>query len=226
MLLYNFGYYITKPASKPEYISLKCSHILTVSDCICSLHPNLKATFWQNKEYEEERRDYQKLLGISDVEFNNLKVEVSGIFADYHLDVGSRFTMLSEALHFREKYLRSLNLKVISIALEDEFKDILRDFIIEDRCMNNIEADLILVNQEAGGELIGYDILGWDTSGFHSYLCNGLDKDILEKYDLSVNNVGLIQNDYEDVKIFAEHIKDKGEPVDWLPFSVYEHTVL
>ena len=75
------------------------------------------------------------------------------------------------------------------------------------------------------GQFIGYDIIGLEWGGFiHSYLCNGLQKDIAEKFPLTVNDYSLIQNPYEQVKEFADYIQGKGEPVYWIPVAMYEHT--
>ena len=132
----------------------------------------------------------------------------------------SCFTKLSDALLISKKYLYNLPcIKIISLALEDAYKDI----FIEDATPKwNIS---LLKEQKTDGDFIGYDILGWDTGGFHSYLCNGLNKDIESKYSLEINDLGLIQNQYSQVKEFAEYIEGQGEPVIWLPFAVYEHSL-
>jgi hypothetical protein len=71
--------------------------------------------------------------------------------------------------------------------------------------------------------LFGYEILGWDNGGFHSYLCNGFEKNISREYELAINEFGVIQNSYTMVKEFAKYLADKGgEPLIWLPFSIFE----
>jgi hypothetical protein len=40
-----------------------------------------------------------------------------------------------------------------------------------------------------------------------------------------VDDFGIIKNQYEEVIKFVEHIGDKGEPVDWLPFAIYGHPI-
>lgn len=61
-----------------------------------------------------------------------------------------------------------------------------------------------------------------DISGFHSYLCNGLEKTIEADYLLKVDYQGLIQNPYEEVVDFAKRIEGMGEPVEWIPVAVYD----
>ena len=167
-----------------------------------------------------KQADYQKSLGLKNEEFDELKGAVSRLFDAHLLDCDSRFARLADALLFREKYLYNLpDLKVISVALEDVYKNILSEQVVN----SNIK-DTWSIDQSAG-QFLGYDILGCDGGSFHSYLCNGLNKNISEKYLLEVDDCGIIQNPYDEVKAFVECIKDKGEPVVWLPFTMYEHFV-
>ena len=57
-------------------------------------------------------------------------------------------------------------------------------------------------------------ILGWDSAGFHSFLCNSLQ---IGLPGVKFNNIGLLTNDFCDVISYAEQIKGLGEPVEWLP---------
>ena len=225
MLFLNFGYYIIEPYAKPEWFKLASKQVITVSDCLCELHPSLRGTFWLNqnmKPYEKEQRDYQQLLKLPVDVFTELKKTVNQLYDEKLLDVDSRFTEVSDAISFQQKYLHNLSTMLISIALEDVFKNsFIQDY---DELLN---ADL-LKKEDVGGKFIGYDILGWDFNSYHSYLCNGLNEDISMKYVLEINEHGLIKNDYEQVKIFAEYLNDNdmGEPVNWLPFAVYKHGLI
>lgn len=213
----NFGYYIVEPVSVPKYLNLKCKQILTTTDCICNIHPSLLGSFWVN--HERQQPEYKKSLGLSDEKFGELKETVSQLYYKHELCVDGRFAKLSDALWFCDKYLYNLSdIKVISISLEGIFKNAFIEDVGENLNM------CLLTKQEFNGDFLGYDILGWDWSGFHSYLCNGLHKDISNKYNLEINDFGLIQNPYSQVKEFAEYIEDKGEPVNWLPFAIYAHT--
>ena len=214
----NIGYYIVEPMPTPEYLDLRCKQIITVTECICNVHPSLIGCYWLNQE--KRQSEYKKLLGLSDETFTELKETVMHLYEEHKLDVDSRFNELPNALLFCKKYLSNQpNMRVISIALEDTYKDV----FIEDAGENLNVA--ILCEQKNDGKLLGYDILGWDWSSFHSYLCNGLNKDISDKYPLEINEFGLIQNPYSQVKEFAKCINGMGEPVLWLPFAVYSHEV-
>lgn len=217
MAFLNFGYYIVEPTPKPDYISLQCDKIISASGCICDFHPLIDGSFWLN--HDEKQLEYMSKLKISEDAFNTLKNTVSDLIDKNKLDYNGRFADYVDAAEFYAEYLSNLNgLKIIAIALEGEFKDILRDEIGDS---SNILPEFEL--QQTIGELIGFEILGWDFGSFHSYLCNSFDKDISEAYNLMVNDFGIIQNSYAEVKKFAEFLEDKnGEPVVWLPFAVFE----
>jgi len=224
------GYYVVEPVPKPQYLKLKCRQILTVTNCICNLHPNLQGSFWQNQKGEipqDEQTNYRKQLRLSDEIFNDLKVAVKQLFDARYLELDSRFVKLSDAVLFCKKYMYNLtDLKIVSIAIDDNFKDVLISAFNDVSWNLNIQTPMILTDLESGGKLLGYDILGWDVSSFHSYLCNSLNNDISLAYPLEVDDFGIIQNQYDEVIKFAEYIKDKGEPVDWLPFAMYDYSTL
>ena len=219
MALLNFGYYITSPVPKPHYMSLECEKVLTVSNCICDLHPDLTGCFWDNRA--EEQKAYQKTLGLSDSEFSDMKKAVADLFENQRFETDSRFYSQADAHLFMKKYLYNLlELKVICLAIEDEYKNILCEEVPQGmKPSPNIPS--IFTDEKIAGKLLGYDILGWDCSAFHSYLCNGFEKVFSQKYPLKINELGMIQNPYEEVKDVAGCL-DGGEPVIWLPFFIYE----
>ena len=95
-------------------------------------------------------------------------------------------------------------------------KDIAVRFISENGfcpCEENLEPKMLL-----GGEILGFD------GGLHSYLCNGLDKNLRERFAIRWNGWGLIESSYEEMRTFAAFIQGQGEPVDWLPYLLFDYT--
>jgi hypothetical protein len=219
MKFLNFGYYIAEPAPTLEWSGVKCRQILTATDCICNLHPNMKGSFWisANEDSSKQHDEYQKLLGISDDEFSVLKEFVARLFDVGKIDVDGRFVDLADAAEFSVRYLANIPAaKIISLHLSEDFRE---EFV---KGLPKMNAPIFADCTETTGEFLGYDILGWDWGAFHSFHCNALTEVISEKYCLELNDFGLIQNSYSQVKEFAEYIDGKGEPVLWLPFAVYE----
>lgn len=73
--------------------------------------------------------------------------------------------------------------------------------------------------------IIGYDVLGYDWGYFHSYLCNGLEKDIYERLGIKPKHNGLYRT-YDEVVNIINLIDNEivePEPVLWQPWIVCEY---
>lgn len=126
----NHGYYIIEPVLKPQYMSLGCKEILTVSGCICDRHPILNGSFWSN--HINEQIKYQKRLNLSDKEFTSMKESVSFLFNEHKLDCDSCFADLSDELNFYGKYLTHLSsIQIVSVAVEATYINALLEEIKE-----------------------------------------------------------------------------------------------
>lgn len=206
------GYYIVEPVTKPEGISLPCKQIISSSNCISIHHPDLDEFFWLGRE--EKAGTYQEKLRLSDSTFLQLKEDISILLDEMKMGTDGIFCHLKDAKEIYQKYFFKDNkIRIIGISVEDFYTDVLQ----EERGHSDW-----LHKQEAQGKLLGFEIIGWDFSGFHSYLCNGLERTIEEDYLLRVDHQGLIQNSYEEVVNFTKRIKGMGEPVEWVPVAVYD----
>ncbi len=126
----------------------------------------------------------------------------------------SRFSRLKDALVFYKEFSE----KADGLRIVGQFaaKDIAGRFISENGfcpCEENLEPKMLL-----GGEILGFD------GGLHSYLCNGLDKNLRERFAIRWNGWGLIESSYEEMRTFAAFIQGQGEPVDWLPYLLFDYT--
>ncbi|MDO5519876.1 MAG: hypothetical protein Q4G58_05220 [bacterium] len=131
------------------------------------------------------------------------------------LTTDRRFQTPEEARKLYNTYLKNnKKIHLISISIKERYLPILKE---------EMEEEFTLVNDHEIGSLIGYDLLGWDIVGFHSYLCNGLEEAINRTYHIQYNKSGLIENKYEEVKEFAKLIQGQGEPVEWFPFKVEQY---
>ena len=130
------------------------------------------------------------------------------------LSAESRFSRLKDALLVYKEYSE----KADGLRIVGRFaaKDIAGRFISENGfcpCEENLEPKMLL-----GGEILGFD------GGLHSYLCNGLDKNLRERFAIRWNGWGLIESSYEEMRTFAAFIQGQGEPVDWLPYLLFDYT--
>lgn len=126
----------------------------------------------------------------------------------------NRFSRLKDALVFYKEFSE----KADGLRIVGQFaaKDIAGRFISENGfcpCEENLVPKMLL-----GGEILGFD------GGLHSYLCNGLDKNLRERFAIRWNGWGLIESSYEEMRTFAAFIQGQGEPVDWLPYLLFDYT--
>ena len=203
----NIGYYIVEVIDTPKWLSGIGNHMLSVSSCLGEIHPKWQTYMggWKKKE----EREYQNQLRMDDGRYTDFTEAVNGLFISKKLDVDGRFSDLTAAKHFYENYFCGDTYKLVSISTFDKYLEILAEELKGSNAPISGETDDSLP--------LGSDILGWDISGFHSFLCNSLQKDLPTA---KFNPIGLLENDFQEVVQFACQIAGSGEPVEWVPCRV------
>lgn len=200
------GYYICKYENCPEYLNNISQNILSVSECLCTHEPQIFLCHgWKpngdNKEYIEKcfknKRQYIKMSE----EINRLLEE--GLFY-----IDGKFLYKKDAIYFYEEYFSGGDYKLVEVRLNKKYFELLCD----DFDINNDD----LTDSE--GERIGCDIIGWDTSGFHSFLCNSLHASFP---NIKFNDYGLMDEEYAVAEEISNKIQGTGEPVHWIPVEIF-----
>lgn len=126
-----------------------------------------------------------------------------------------RFSRREDALAWYRAYSRQVEgLRVVGQFIKEDFAG---RFLCEAEPLCH-EEEISEPKMLLGGEILGLD------GGLDSYLCNGLDKDLRDHFSIRWNSWGLIENSYEEMCAFASFIKGQGEPVDWLPYLLFDYT--
>ena len=203
------GYYICEIGDTPKWLQGVSRQILSVSGCIGEQHPRWECFMggWNRGE----AREYQGKLKLDQERYQEFAETANSLFDAGRLDVDCRFLQLSDAVDFYERFCRSVFCHVVSISTTAEYYEVLENELKGSNSyglMNGANDD---------SQYLGGDILGWDISGFHSFLCNSLQK-ILP--DIKFNDMGLLAHDFCEVVHFAHQIEGKGEPVEWIPCRV------
>lgn len=189
--------------------------ILSISQCICDIHPNLNGCLWD--KHEDIKISYKAQLGLAEEKYTHLVSTVVGLFNGKRLDIDGRFINLSDAQSFYTSFLfNRADAKIIGVALMTHN---IEKLIGEPHWGQNAATPRDIPSAQM--QLLGGEIIGFDIANFHSYLCNGLDKDISERYAIVTDDYGIIQNDYSQIELFTESIQGEGEPVLWLPCMLY-----
>ena len=207
------GYYLCTAIDTPEWLHGIGKQVLSVSGCIGEQHPKWECFLggW----CKGESRDYQNLLRMNDAEYKEFSDAANQLFDLRRMDIDCRFLQLSDAQDFCKKFCSQIACRIVSVSTTPGYFERLAK---ELKGSNSYG----LMNGTTDNSLwIGSDILGWDTAGFHSFLCNSLQAGLP---GVEFNEMGLLANDFRDVIGFAEEIKGLGEPVEWIPcrLGIYE----
>jgi hypothetical protein len=219
------GYLIIEPAALPSWKTDKRlpEKLITASDCLCSIHPGNWGVSWASQE--KVVQDIKKRAGISDAELKRIQAEVDDLLNRVEYGFPNVFMSVERAFEFKERYLKKIETQIIRLSLpETYFEEALEKLKPQEELMETgFFARLKRREPETNeGDFLGYEVLCWDTSSFHSFICNGLEKDYEEKLGLSLNSHGFF-DDLESAKKATEYTRGDGvgaEPGYWAPFKL------
>ncbi len=225
------GYYLILPTPRKEYMDkvIVPESVLSVSECICTHYPDI-SILWGNSEIKKDR--YMEQIGLSPNTFQLLEQWI-----EEHRETGDVlfpqvFSNLNAAQMFVNHFLNHLpDIRIISIGLPEQYKvDFLEDVAAyssknpEPYGVEKILQRQLAVNME-GFQKIGYEVLGFDSGLFHSYLCNGLEHDFSQQFNFSINSRGLIHT-FEEADRYSNYCNELGEATEavlWFPWGVFEY---
>lgn len=209
------GFYVAEIVAKPECMKLPCNQLLCVSNCIGVIHPQFFG--WQRPRAGVERESYRERLGLTEQQIRRMENDVKRLEDRQLIDADSRFVRLDDACDFYSNYMGHLsNVRVVGLSTDAASLHLWQQ---EDMFCFAPPAD-----GPVQGTLLGGDILGYEGSSFHSYLCNGLEEDIAAAFDWRVGELGLMENAFADIAAFARFIAGQGEPVTWVPVLLRDCT--
>lgn len=179
---------------------------MSVSECLCTHEPQIFLCHgWKpngdNKEYIEK-------CFKNEEQYIKMSEEITKLLEEDLFYTDGRFLYKEDAMHFYEEYFSSADCKLVEVRLNNQYFELIcDDFDINRNYLTDGE-----------GEKIGCDIIGWDISGFHSFLCNSLHEDFDH---IKFNNYGLMDEEYDVVEEISNKIQGKGEPVHWIPVEIF-----
>lgn len=226
------GYYIITPIERADYMEKELipETILSVSECICDFHPET-TVLWGGSN--EEKRKYAQQLNISQGTYKEIEKWVEDKLEEGIFGFPQVFTTIELAREFLAKFLCHLsNTKIIGIGLPEEY---IEEFIEYEESQNKEEENqygiekLLLRRipiEVKDSKMMGYEVLGFEYGSFHSYLCNGLEKDFDEHFKFTLNQNGFLPS-LEDASRYCDYSNDEDlgtEPVLWLPWAIFEYS--
>ena len=175
------GYYIVSPSERADYMdkTILPETILSASVCLCDLHPDIDI-LWGSSE--KKKQTYSKELNLSNSAFEELEGWVHKKHEDNTFNFPQLFTTVDLAREFKKTFLNRLNdIRIIGIGLQENFVE---EFLDEEETLSRAAEErygieTLLMNKTTMGMEVskkkGYEVLGFDSGQFHSYICNGLD---------------------------------------------------
>jgi len=220
------GYILTRRVARPAYVAeFLPQRVLSASACICPSLPDNWSLLWKSidaadreqeaSEWGADLRDLdewatQELAG-GGIGWPNVIATLPGAqaFARRILPAPSEVVLLGVGLH--ESLVEQFELETTPRAGQAE---------------PGVRS--VLARREplhAPGRRLGHEVLCYDWSAFHSWLCNGLEKS-LAKLGTATNGEGFI-DDHSAAVAAAEYCArdDVGaEPGPWLPWLLVEYS--
>ncbi|WP_251135502.1 hypothetical protein [Exiguobacterium sp. s192] len=226
------GYFLVMPTPRKDYMDEKIvpETVLSVSSCLCKQYPDT-SILWGNSEVKKAR--YMDQLGLS---LNTVQLFEQWI--EEHRNTGDvLFPQVFSSLHSAQDFLNRFliqhpGIRIISIGLPERYKsDFLEDielFSSKNPEPYGVEKMLLQHHppEKDGAKKVGYEVLGFDSGSFHSYLCNGLESDFRQHFNFSPNRYGLIDS-IEEADRYSDYCnelsEEETESVLWLPWAIFEH---
>jgi len=223
------GYFLAKHADRAAGMSadLLPTRILSASSCITDI-PDAWAIKWANYK-ESERKEEAAKFGITPEILPQVIDWVTSGLESRKIGWPVVFYSLETAQQFAQSFLPHDNdLALIGIGLQRELADLL---LREEKPPENhgkpgiYEALSQDLNLASSGLVLGFEVLGYEWGGFHSWLCNGLEVDSYREFNIRPNRYGFI-SDIEDAAKSAEYAsrEDVGaEPALWQAWLVVKY---
>lgn len=223
------GYYIVKPTNREDWMDGEIFQdvVLSASSCICEFFPDLDIIWSQS---EKKKKKYRKELMMDEKTFDEMKEFICERYEAFESQCV--FDSYEDIFKFYNRFFSTRDdLKIIGIALPKKFKRV----FLEDADENDaetLESEVCknifyekYINPK--GKILGYEILGYEYSSFHSYICNNLFDYYRDKYGFKLNENGFIST-LEEVEKLVDYTNRENlpsEPVLWLPWILIEYPV-
>lgn len=229
------GYRVVHDAARADFFGPKLPEWVTsVSDCIVDTVPNVACLAW-TKSDDDERLRHGQAFGLGGEELARLVACVDACF-DANAVAWPGYVQTDEALEAIVDVVAhaahaesSRPLRVVGLGLHS---DLARALVERFGSRADVSTSLIAAIQArrpmpANGALLGFEPMCWDHDGspWHSWLCNGLVEDFVERSGATPNALGLI-DDFDAAAAFCRIATDEqlGEPGLWLPWLLVDYT--
>lgn len=217
-------------AARPAYAeaSVLPPSLWTPTSCICDLYPERWAFSWCKPPQSDIDAAIRRLgLGPADVQPLQEWVELQ--FGQGCLGFPGIFLGLEVARQFAASFLRAgPEIKLLGMGLPKAY---VPEFLAEARPSPRegppgiYQAVASGTPLAEGGASLGFEPLGYEYGGFHSFICSSLEKDYVGRLGLPINEHGRFTElaACERAVEFTRLDATGAEPALWQPWHIVEY---
>lgn len=224
------GYYIVSDAIPPNRERVFTPpRVVTISTCIVDSYPDAWALPWAGTS-ESQLREHQTSLGLEAPETAALRAWVSKALESGEFGCPNVFLSLATAREFDRRFLAKVKRRRLlgaSVAA-----DVAARFLheMEPQRPNAGSGTWSALSRnrriEPGGRFLGFDIVGAEWGGdFHTFWCNGLERDFESHLGIRVNPQGLLEDEVQALAAceYVSRPEVGAEPCCWFPVGIHEY---
>lgn len=217
------GYYLVR-LHEIDFGRFKGAKVFTGSDCLNTsffkgwalswTEDGKNGVNWPKEEFNLSEADIQRIQKWADPKFEAGKIGWPNVFQD-----------LATLMEFKTQFFgQEQEYQILSIYLEQEASiELIEEFKPQSKQTGSIGLrDNLMRNQAESDnpyeELIGYDLIGIEYSGgFHSFHCHDLGEDLSNRFNIEINDFGLIHPSEKlpFIPLFMNDLNNGFEPVPW-----------
>ncbi|TCI23564.1 hypothetical protein [Exiguobacterium sp. SL-9] len=223
------GYLLIERTKRAEYMDAQRlpELVRSASECICEQHPTLDVLWGTSKD---RKNTYRERLRLSEEDFLKLTEWVEVHQESGELGYPQTFQTVELAKRFRDSFLSHIELDILELGLPESY---VADFLAqgdEGESPERYGVERFILGHERDeptGQFLGYEVLGYENGMFHSYLCNGLEKDFAEQFSFKLNKHGFVST-LEEAGRYCTYSNQEDvetESVLWLPWAIFEGKV-
>ncbi len=196
--------------------------VWSISTCVSDSYPDETYLEWV-KTGPEPDEEIREKLDVSAEELARIKSDVTDLFDRDAFRWPNVFASVGAARDFYARWLTGLaDLRLLGISLRALD---LPDYLADNGLEGSSGGVLTLLKESREPESApscGFEVLGTEMGGFHSYLCHGMEAELMDVLEVAFNEYGLIADWSCAAKVSEWINRDEfgAEPVPWYPWRI------
>lgn len=230
--LVSVGYYAPQLVEPPSGLSqqLLPSQILTLTSCLTELFPDSWAIEWVRCS-DDDRAARAARFGVPASDVQALVRTVTELHDTEDIGWPNVWNKLEAARRLIGEALSNpSDIVLVGAGIPADFVEEFLSRLAPEPPEGPCGAFQMATARQAlasGGEFLGWEVLGFDRAGCHSWLCNSLHIAAAERLGVQLGNFGLLSSEQaarDVIQMIAED-PSKAEPAAWVPTGIVRYAL-